>query len=553
VQLLRDVDAYRDRTVVPYGAAEVTRLEVAAHGGRFALERAGSTFRVERASGLRAARSEVERVFGALADARIETFLDDATASRALAVVPTVVHVTPRDPSAAPVDLELGGDCPGQVGVVAIARLGADRVSGCISSSVIDGLEVKPGALVDRGLFYAHADEIEDLRVEHAPDAPLDLARRGGGWRERAPDDHDLGPDVGDAASTLAVDVAEARATDVRAAGVAERITPQARIRVTRTGDRDEEAIEIEAPGADGFAVAHRGDDGALLRVPGDVVRRIEAKPFVLRGRAIWTEPFDPASVSSLETTCGAGRERLELRDGRWTLRVPSGFEADRDAADALADALAHAKAARWIAERDDGAFGLAAPGACSVAAQLGPASPQRPARSVAIVFGRETVGGYYAKTTESPGVFIAPETVRVMASRPAIDRERLRVDPRTVTRVTLVRGGARVVLERKGTQWVGADGDAGKGERLGDGVLEVAAEDALHSGPPARSEGFARPTLEIEAVAAGDGTTPSTTDIVVGAPTHVGKSDAYFARVSGIDATFAVARPRIDAILGAW
>jgi hypothetical protein len=38
-----------------------------------------------------------------------------------------------------------------------------------------------------------------------------------------------------------------------------------------------------------------------------------------------------------------------------------------------------------------------------------------------------------------------------------------------------------------------------------------------------------------------------------VGAPTRVGARDAYFARVSGVDATFAVARPGIDAILGAW
>jgi hypothetical protein len=40
---------------------------------------------------------------------------------------------------------------------------------------------------------------------------------------------------------------------------------------------------------------------------------------------------------------------------------------------------------------------------------------------------------------------------------------------------------------------------------------------------------------------------------ITIGAPTHVGAFDAYFARVSGVDATFAVPRQAVGAILDAW
>jgi hypothetical protein len=569
VQLLRGADAYRERTLVPYGVSEVASLEVTSPATHVTLERAGSTFRLQSATGLRASRAVVDRVFAALADARAEGFLDDAAADRALAPGPCLVRVVPRDARDPALELELGGACPGQSGVVAIAKLGGDRISGCVPASIVDGVQATPDALLDRGLFYAHADEVEAIRIDPAPPVPearLDLARRGSGWHERAPRDHDLDPDENEAAGGLAEDIAGAAAAEARAAVPGERIVPQARIVVTRTGGGAEEALEIEAPGPDGFALARRGDDHAVLRLSRDVVRRLEARPFVLRGRGIWSPPFDPAAIVSLETTCGAGRERLELRDGAWVLNAPAGFEADRAAADGLAEGLARAKADRWIAERDDGSFGFDAKAACSVAARLAapspPSAPSLPAqpaaaRSVSLVFGRETDGGYYAKTLDGPGVFVVPPALRTLASRPAIDRQRLRVDPRTVTRVMLLRGTTRVVLERRGERWVREDGDAadaGGGERLADGVLEVAAQAVLHPGPPARGEGFARPTLEIEAFAgSADGVTPSTTDIVVGAPTRVGTSDAYFARVSGVDATFAVARPGVDAILGAW
>jgi hypothetical protein len=42
-------------------------------------------------------------------------------------------------------------------------------------------------------------------------------------------------------------------------------------------------------------------------------------------------------------------------------------------------------------------------------------------------------------------------------------------------------------------------------------------------------------------------------TRITIGAPTGPETTPAYFARVSGIDATFALPRRPVDAILEAW
>jgi hypothetical protein len=53
------------------------------------------------------------------------------------------------------------------------------------------------------------------------------------------------------------------------------------------------------------------------------------------------------------------------------------------------------------------------------------------------------------------------------------------------------------------------------------------------------------------ESITAGPATAAETR-IVVGADTQVDGADAYFARVSGIEATFAVPKARVTAILDA-
>jgi hypothetical protein len=60
-------------------------------------------------------------------------------------------------------------------------------------------------------------------------------------------------------------------------------------------------------------------------------------------------------------------------------------------------------------------------------------------------------------------------------------------------------------------------------------------------------------PTLEIITRPMSADAGPKETRIVIGAPTRVDGTEAYFARASGIDATFAIPRRAVSAILDAW
>jgi hypothetical protein len=555
-QLLRTIDSYRDRTLIPYRQSEVARVEITGGAGNLVLERVGATFRIGGNGGLRASRAAVDRIFGALAEARAELFVDDRVADRATAEAPRTVTVMPREAKRPRVRLLIGGSCPDADADVVVVRTEPVRTCACIAKGAVETLETIAGAVADKGPFFARADEIEEVRLEAVPSgAPrVELARRGTGWHERAPADRDLDHDQVDSANVIVAAMTGAQAFEAPRPSGNESFTAVARASIVRTGSGASEAIEIAPPDKGGVSLARRLDDGALLRLPRAAARRLEPHPIALRARAAWTTPFDAAQVESVEDSCGPTFERLELHEGRWKMTTPVGFAADVASTIDLVDAFAHAKADQWLAESDDGTFGLGS--GCAVTLTLAPVETASPSRRAGIVFGAEGEGGVYARTLESPAVFLAPWSLLAIARHPAIDRSRLRFEAGALARVTLVRGRTPIVLTNVDGRLVRSvleSDDAGAGDKLVAALAALYAPTALHPGRPAPDEGFQHPTLEIDTLSQGDAGGLHETRIAIGAPGRDGPSEIYFARIAGIDATFAVPRHTVDAVLKAW
>jgi hypothetical protein len=544
VQLLRGADAYRDRTLLAYGASGIGRVEVrAASGESFALEREGATFRVA-GRGLRASRAAVDRLMTELANGRAETFVDDATADRATAAPAFTIVVTPRESGKEPVELRIGGECPGQADDVVVVRAAPTRVSACTGRALVEALRTAGTGLVDPSPFFAHADEMEELRIEPVGrDGPhLDAARRGTGWHERAPENRDLTSDETDSANALALALAEARGTDVHRAGPEDHFEPRARVTVVRTGGGANETVELGQAGPEGASLVRRADDGAVLLVTRAVARRFAPHTVALRGRTLWRAPFDAGSVVAVEDTCGPTAQRLELRDHSWVLRAPPGLPADAVSVTDLVGTVAHAKADAWLTEADDGSFGFDGAGACTVTLTLdaNAAAADGGTRRVSIAFGAAGDGGYYARTSDDPSVLVASPGLRAVLAHPVIDRSRFRLDTSAAT-VAVVHDGVRHLVSA----------DAGD-DKLAAAMAGLYAQSALHAGPATPDEGLGRPTLEIVATGRGDGGAPVETRITVGAETQVDGAAAYFARTAGLDATFAVPKATVAAILDA-
>jgi hypothetical protein len=414
VQLLRGADAYRDHALVRYGASQVARLELRSPKEDVTIERAGSTFRVGDGNGLRASRATVDRLFAALAEVRADSFIDDAQADEATVTPSLTVTLIPRDAARPRVRLLFGGACPGDADRIVVVRAEPERMSACAPRGPAHTLEETPMGLVDTSPLFARADEIEDLRLESLEgDGPrVDIARRGPGWRERAPEDRDLTGDETDSANALAGALASGRALDATPPGAGDRMTARWRVTAVRTGAGTTEVVELASPTGDGAVLARRLDDGAILHLPAAVARRFEPHPVALRSLAIWQPPFDAATVVAIDDSCTPARQRLDMRDGVW--RIKGGKVVDSASADDLVGTFAHARADSWVTESDDGTFGLSGTRSCSVAFTL--ATDDGGARRVGMVFGAAGEGGVYARTLEDAAVLVSPATLREAA-----------------------------------------------------------------------------------------------------------------------------------------
>jgi hypothetical protein len=582
VQLLRAGDSYRSHTLVGYGANDIARLDVDCPATHYGIERAGAAFRVGARDGRRASRKTVDSVLTSLADLRAESFLDETQRSRTPDAPLVSVTVTPRGDGKPRIQFTAGGACPEHAGDVVVVRTQPTLVAACARKTAIDGLCVGADALDDKSPLFARGDEIQELKIEPvAPSAGprVELARIGSGWLERAPEMRELSTDEAEGANALVFGMAGAQAVEdgsnARDAskGPAHdgRLGPlsiASRVTITRTGEATE-VVELGGRDEAGFSLARRLDDGAVLRLPRSAARRFEPHPVVLRKHPLWAAPFNAAEVSAIDNTCSGTPESLELRGGRWSMRKPAGFAADTPSALDLADAIAKAKAELWVAERDDGSFGFDSKGACEVTLTLQADPGRRPAAKRTLLFGAAGEGGVYARVRDDPAVFVASQALHALASHPAIDRSRLRLNLAETRQVTLVRGAERLVLRTLAGRLVrassaqgdgpSAQGDASSAEGEGSSdplvaaVTALYARDALHAGPAMRDEGFDRPTLEIQAVAADPSGRPYDTRLVFGAQGRDGPASIRYCRLSGVDATFATPAPLVDAILKAW
>jgi hypothetical protein len=278
-RLLRPAETYRDRALMPLVQAGAQRVEVRPPGGvGFTLARVGSSFRVD--GGLRASRDGVARVFAALADWRADAPVADADADRVLAGASDVltISIEPKGAAGPRVELRAGGTCPANAEDSVVVRVRPDRRTACVPTRALAPLRERTETLVDTRALAAHADEIEDLRLEVVGGGGrvLDVARRGAGWHERAPVDRDLAGADADPVNTAVDGLAGLHATEGVAPPVVNgTLAVHARARVAAV-DGTTETVEWGAPDAHGTAVLRRDDDGATFAVRAEDLRAIE-------------------------------------------------------------------------------------------------------------------------------------------------------------------------------------------------------------------------------------------------------------------------------------
>ncbi len=537
-------DDLRDKNLVKLGANDLGALDVESAEASLHLVRGdGGSFRLD--GGGRARREGLEPLFTALGELRAERLLDPGVAERARgAAARTTIHLSPRDAKTPKVTLELGGACPGGPGTLAIVRATLARAA-CVREEVARAFGVSRDALLDDTAFWARPDEVETLAVTRG-EKRLVLTRSGTGFLLREPASAAVELDAGNArlAAVVRGSGELLHDADLEKLGLA---PARDKIVLTVLGREDkanEETLELGRVEADGSLAVRRVDDGAVLRFSRDAARAFLVDSTLLRPRRLLD--FALSGLVELETS-RPERQILKHVPTGFELATPPGFQVDGALATEAALALGSLTALRWVADSDDGSFGLGMP---RLTARLR-IDADAGATERTLVVGATAPGGYYARFGDDQGVFLLERAVVERLETLFVDRSAPMADPATLARVRLKHGEKALTLERRGGTLAatgGATVDASVLTPALEALAALRAEAAVHTGKALPNEGFATPALDI--VAEPSPGLGASRHLRVGAQEVFRGLPVRYARVDGIDATFVVAESKVKAIL---
>jgi len=565
--VLGPIDAYRSHTVLPYTSSRLAAITLDGAGGRRRFVRAAwGGFRLE--DGPRIDQTVFDRMLAAFASISAEHFVADSAADTALAPPEARVTITlePKDASDPTAIIDLGGACP--IGAepdsaapnpnlaVAIRRK-PTRLSACVPASVLDDLRAPYEAFVDHRVIDARDDEIEEIVLAQG-DRAIEMARADQGWHLRRPEDRTV---TSAEAAGFVQGILQMRGdlvtTDRKAAGLD---PPQGSLVVRTHGKGDEgqqeQKVLIGGIVGDHDVVVVREQDGRMLRIPPMQARALVPSIALLRSTTLLDVPA--SAVQSVEIRRdGKPWQTVKRSDAGFDLIDPQGFEADGALASDLMASLATLRADRWVADRDDGTFGLDKPRLEVRFDVMGDAGVQ----SWRLLVGNELPDGVFARWEPDTGVFVLPRAVEDTLLGLVVDRSAIAPAPAEVRTVTLSAGTRKVTLVASGEQWT-PDADAGvwiseaSAARVQRAIAELRPERAIHTGGPLDAEGFSKPTVEILVRRQpGDGGRLSDVRIRFGRADVWRSMNVFYARREGVDATFVVAaskvQPLIDALGG--
>jgi len=548
------IDAFRERYVMPYLSALVDRLTLEGEGGTRTLRHASWSdgFRFDGMLGdARVNRGALDRMLAQFAHTSADRFIDPADAEKAIqgakTVTVTMVPIAKASPKGVVV---VGGTCPGNDEEVVALRREPDRVAACVPKSVLAGLTMPADALVDRTLFWIRPDEVEGFELVQG-DTRLSLDRKESGFVMHAPREGAVDAEAGNGRLESILHATGVIVTlDKKAVGLD---PPSGKVVMHSVAAQDakatEEVVTLSAPTPDGRVYAERAQDGVILELGHEAARGLVADASLVRSRTVLDLPIADVARVEIEGTPSQTLERSE--SGNLSLSAPPGFQVDGALGLELCDGMRSITADKWVSDKDDGTFGLDHP---TLRAKLSTRKDGKLEDHVLRV-GRQTASGYFATMEGDGGVFVLPRRLYETLTTLVLDRGPFMIDPAVTTRITLRARDRSAVLERRGDEFVQTDPSdplsPDSVRRIVDALSSLRAEAAVAVGAARPEQGFDRPLLTVRIEReAGHPEKPQITSFSIGAGDSWRGISVHYARIEGVQATYALARSAVQTLV---
>lgn len=590
--LLVHPDEFRVRQMVPYGATSLTTVTLR-HG-------TGSTVTLDKGpqrdwrvksngKSLRLEAAAAQRFFSALARSRAELFLSEVRPLGPLGVGEVEATFVPTATNRTPLTLRFGGSCPADPTLSLAVRVTEPPLAVCTVPLHLETFAQQLPDLVERRLFGFDVDAVEEVRVQ-AGERVLELARREEVWTMRKPQAGTVERDVGAAFVEGLLElrgelieppgdlgVAAATVTVIKPHLDGEAVAPEV-VEVFTASVTAARAIDLAAGASDLFV--HRLADDAWLRVSGSARRYFEPSAILLKATQLLDVEVDQITAVRIQTPDWVQAFEYSGHETGCRAVEPIGYTFDGALCLDVLDELRSLRAKTWVADADDGTFGLNTPTLrvfWGVKPGRGPdhqgSSTPEVSRELTLTVGRRSPdNGYYARISTDPAIFTLRESTVDVLSRLVVDRSPFLIDPgqvQTVSVTRLVPSRIGVTLRRLGSELVPVNGPLptdpggelleGKQTALVDALSLLRPEGAVallpsgHAGKAPRKYGFDAPLLEVEVVTREDAATRAFRWIVGSGDVYRNISIYYALPITAEpSAVFVIPREAIQRILDA-
>jgi hypothetical protein len=535
---------FRETRLFEYGRGELAKLRIESPAAKVELEqRTPGVFFWQSGGGAELTNPDtLERVLTALSRFSSEDLVEPDAARAALGQEPVRISVELKDKAKSPLTFSLGGQCGAAAGQVFLLRErpGQAARAGCIPVELQEALSVTPESLAWSRPFTARLDQLEELRIARGGQR-LEMARKGSAFLLRAPSAGEVPLEPGNQrlAALLGASGRIERKPQLAALG----LEPPAGDVVIQTAAADQqssttERVLVGKPQADGTLCLKRESDGVVLCVASEAARAFETDASLLRSLELWS--FAASDVTSVSITTGAVEQRVRrTAEGGFELEKPPGFRHDGALVLDLVQKLGSLRAERWISARTEQSHGLAQP-RTRVRVQL-----TRGAEPRKLTIGESTGDGFFATLSPDPGVFVLSRATVFELEQLLLERALCPFPVAELRRIELRSAQKRLLLERRDEVWQASGLSAERARELGETLAALRAEVALHVGAERPEEGLAAPTLAVTFTGARD----EARRLRIGASSNSPGQSQVFARLDGVDATFALSGSTASAL----
>ena len=544
-----DLASFRLHGLAPVNEADVTRIGISSQKLNIRLERSTATSFViaaEHGAKLLANRETLKTLFFQLSRLTASSFLSEPEAETGLGPARAHFEFELKDAKDT-LRFDVGGSCPFDASKLVVVRRAPDIQRACAARELEATLGLEPDDFVDRRAFSLHTDEVEELDIaggEHK----FTLLRKGSGFVLQGSAETQVELEAGNQRIAELLE-AEGERVPYELAKLNELGLDPASGSVTlrssaaRDADVVAQAVRVGKRDQAGNLLVLREQDRVVLRIPHGLSRGFAVDSSLLYQRKL-TE-FGLSSFISAEIEQAQGMQVLRRLNDGLQLEQPKGFDADGVLSSDLVQTLGSLTAERFVADRDDGTFGLQH---SSLRVRFAFKAGDGTRVEHHLRFGDETALGVFASLEDEGPIFVLSRSVRDTCELSLINRAVFPTSSEVLKGITLEARGRSIRLARQGEHFTAIPAGSFPRERVPE-LLEALGnlrpEAALHSGAARPAEGFSAPSLTL--LLSPKLGVPQT--VSFGAGDSWRSTSVFYVRVSGVDATFVMAQSKVRAL----